>query len=174
MPLNTRVERLIKEVPNFPKPGILFKDITPIFSDPELCGDITAHIANTFRGVDAVAGIESRGFFWGMGVAQYLEVPFVPIRKAGKLPRKTIGQAYSLEYGDAKLEMHDDAIQQGWKVLIHDDLLATGGTAEAAARLISFIGKVAGFSFIVELEKLAGRKRLSNFGVPVDSLISYP
>ena len=173
MQLEKRIRDLIQDVPDFPKPGILFKDITPIFSDSELCGDIRAHIANTFRGVDAIAGIESRGFFWGMSVAQQLEIPFIPIRKAGKLPRKTIAQSYELEYGTATLEMHEDAIQQGWKVLIHDDLLATGGTAEAAARLISFIGKVAGFSFIVDLEDLGGQERLASFNVPIDSLVTY-
>lgn len=173
MNLPDRIRHRIAAVPDFPKPGILFRDITPLFGDPTLCGDITAHIVNTFRGIDAVAGIESRGFFWGMGVAQLLEIPFIPIRKAGKLPRETIDQVYELEYGTARLEMHEDAIRQGWQVLIHDDLLATGGTAEAAARLVSFVGKIAGFSFLVELEKLKGRERLSSFHAPIDTLVRY-
>ena len=171
--LSSRITALIKEVPDFPKPGIVFKDITPIFTDPNLCKEITAHIAGRFENIDAIAGIESRGFFWGMSVAQHLQIPFIPIRKAGKLPRATLKQAYELEYGTATLEMHADAIEPGWKVLIHDDLLATGGTAEAAANLINQQGETLGFSFLVELSFLKGKNRLASFGADFDALVTY-
>lgn len=171
--LNEQAKALIQEVPDFPKPGILFKDITPIFTDPKVCQNITIHIAERFLDIDAIAGIESRGFFWGIGVAQLLNVPFIPIRKAGKLPRKTLSQSYELEYGSATLEIHEDAIRPDWNVLIHDDLLATGGTAEAAAKLINQSGKTVGFSFIVELEFLKGRERLEQYARDIDAVVTY-
>lgn len=173
MNLPARMLELIQDVPGFPKPGILFKDITPIFSEPEVCGAITQHIARQFPDIDAIAGIESRGFFWGMLVAQALQIPFIPIRKAGKLPRATRRQSYHLEYGSAALEVHEDAILPHWKVLIHDDLLATGGTARAAANLVNQLGQCVGFSFLVELSFLEGREQLSHFEVEVDALVNY-
>lgn len=173
MNLPTRIRELIQDVPGFPKPGILFKDITPIFSEPEVCSAITQHIARQFPDIDAIAGIESRGFFWGMLVAQALQIPFIPIRKAGKLPRATRRQSYNLEYGSAALEVHEDAILPHWKVLIHDDLLATGGTARAAANLVNQLGQCVGFSFLVELSFLEGREQLSHFEVKIDALINY-
>ncbi|MEN0049971.1 MAG: adenine phosphoribosyltransferase [Bacteroidota bacterium] len=167
------LKQVIQDVPNFPKEGILFKDITPIFAQPKLCRAITERIASKFKGIDAVVGIESRGFFWGMSVAQELNVPFVPIRKAGKLPRATLSESYALEYGTAIIEVHQDAIEPGWNVLIHDDLLATGGTALAAAKLVNQLGIVAGFSFLVELGFLNGRAGLETFEVEIDALVKY-
>ncbi|MEQ9303434.1 MAG: adenine phosphoribosyltransferase, partial [Marinoscillum sp.] len=124
------------------------------------------------KGVDAVVGIESRGFIYGLQLAQQLGVPFIPVRKAGKLPFKTIKHAYDLEYGSAEIEIHIDAIEKGQKVLIHDDLLATGGTAKATAELIRKIGgEVVGYSFLVELSFLYGRKELN--GVDVHSLVTF-
>lgn len=171
--ITARLKQVIQEVPNFPKEGILFKDITPIFAQPELCRAITVRIATKFKGVDAVAGIESRGFFWGMSVAQELNVPFIPIRKAGKLPRATLSESYALEYGTAIIELHQDAIEPDWKVLIHDDLLATGGTAQAAAKLVNQLGILVGFSFLVELGFLNGRASLEVFDVEIDALVRY-
>ena len=173
MNLEARIKARIREIPDFPKPGILFKDITPVFADPELCREITKDIAETYQDIDVIAGIESRGFFWGMAVAQYLNIPFIPIRKAGKLPSQTLSQSYDLEYGSASIEIHADAIQSNWKVLIHDDLLATGGTAEAAAKLVNQLGVLAGFSFLVELKGLKGREKLRQFGASIDSLVKY-
>jgi adenine phosphoribosyltransferase len=159
-----KIKDAVRDVMDFPKPGILFKDITPLLKDPELCTEITAALADQLKGldIDVVAGIESRGFFFGLLLAQALNVPFVPIRKAGKLPYKTIQQSYALEYGEATLELHEDAIIKGQKVLIHDDLLATGGTVVAATQLISQLeGVVAGCSFIISLDFLNGRERLA-------------
>lgn len=173
MDLASTMRDLIQEVPGFPKPGILFKDITPIFSEPEVCAAISQHIARRFPDIDAIAGIESRGFFWGMLVAQELQIPFVPIRKAGKLPRATRRQSYNLEYGEAALEIHEDAILPNWQVLIHDDLLATGGTARAAAHLVNQLGQCVGFSFLVELSFLQGREQLSHLGLEIDTLLEY-
>lgn len=173
MDLSTRLKHIILDVPDFPKPGILFKDITPIFDDPETCALITQHIAQAFPDIDAIAGIESRGFFWGMLVAQALNIPFIPIRKAGKLPRPTLSQSYALEYGTATLEIHKDTIQSKAKILIHDDLLATGGTAVAAAQLINQVGRCVGFSFLVELAFLNGRQRLEHFDTPIDTIAIY-
>lgn len=173
MDVASAMRDLIQEVPGFPKPGILFKDITPLFAEPEVCAGIAQHIARAFPKIDAVAGIESRGFFWGMMVAQELQIPFVPIRKAGKLPRPTRRQSYNLEYGSAALEVHEDAILPNWRVLIHDDLLATGGTARAAANLVNQLGHCIGFSFLVELSFLKGREQLDHFQVDVDTIVSY-
>ena len=161
---------------DFPKPGIVFKDITPILKDAALCEEITAALAEQLKDVkiDVVAGVESRGFLFGMLLAQALKVPFVPIRKAGKLPFKTIQQACNLEYGSAVLELHEDALEPGQHVLIHDDLLATGGTVVAAAKLITRLNaKVAGCSFIIALDFLNGRERLAPHTPQTFGLASY-
>lgn len=174
--LQTRIKDAIRDVPDFPKPGILFKDITPILMDHRLCAEITESIATQVADwkVDAIVGVESRGFLFGMMVAQALKVPFIPVRKAGKLPYQTISHEYALEYGTAKVEMHTDAIQSGWNVLIHDDLLATGGTACAAAELIQKqSGKVAGFSFIVTLDFLNGEDELRKYSSNFVRLVNY-
>lgn len=132
-----RLEETIENIPDFPKPGIQFKDITPIFLDPKLYEEVIADLANFSRGkVDAVCGIESRGYLFGIAIAVALEVPFILIRKKGKLPPPFISEKYDLEYGTAEIEMRTNQIQPNQRVLIHDDLLATGGTTEAAAKLV--------------------------------------
>lgn len=169
------LKSIIKEVPDFPKPGISFKDITPILERVDLHAQIIESLALQFQEtqIDYVAGIESRGFLFGMGLAQYLKVPFIPIRKVGKLPRATFQQSYDLEYGSATLEIHQESIFSGAKVLIHDDLMATSGTALATAKLLAQAkAHVAGFSFIIELEFLDAREKLAHLA-KVDSLVSY-
>jgi adenine phosphoribosyltransferase len=176
MQLANRIESVIRNIQDFPKPGILFKDITPIFLEPQLCREITAAFCEPLENnkPDAIIGIESRGFLFGMLMAQKLEVPFVMVRKVGKLPYKTICQEYSLEYGSAKIEIHEDVLQKGWNVMIHDDLLATGGTAAAAAELVKKCGaNVSGFTFVVELGFLSGRKKLETYSNNIQCLIQY-
>ena len=137
--IKNKLKAAIRDVPNFPKEGILFKDITPVLAKPLLCTGVVdtllIEIMRSGKQVDAIAGIESRGFFFGFLLANKLGVPFIPIRKAGKLPFTTVSIEYALEYGSAKIEMNSDAITPGMSVLVHDDLLATGGTAAAAAEL---------------------------------------
>jgi adenine phosphoribosyltransferase len=176
MSIIEKVRNAIRDVPDFPKPGILFKDITPILESPVLCREIVAELADPFHNqeIDAIVGVESRGFLFGMMLAQFLNVPFIPVRKAGKLPYRTVSWSYDLEYGSSVIEMHEDALKQGWNVLIHDDLLATGGTAAASAELIRMQhAKVAGFTFVVELGFLSGRIHLEKYGAAVKSIISY-
>jgi adenine phosphoribosyltransferase len=168
------IRNAIRLVPDFPKQGILFKDITPLLQNEEVGHLILAQFQERFKDikVDAIAGIESRGFLFGYALALKMGVPFIPIRKSGKLPWKTVGMDYALEYGTARIEMHQDAITPGMKVMIHDDLLATGGTAEAAAKLVtSQKGEVAGFSFVVELDFLKGRDRLTPYSSTIESLV---
>lgn len=156
-----KIKNAVREVADFPKPGILFKDITPILHDQQLCDEIIDEFIERIKSkkIDAVVGIESRGFLFGFALANRLNVPFILIRKAGKLPYKSISHKYDLEYGSAIMEMHEDEIEPGWNVLVHDDLLATGGTAVAAAKLIQMQkGNVAGFVFIVELEFLKEKR----------------
>ncbi len=153
----------LRDIPDFPKPGILFKDITPLLADPRAFHITLDLFAERFIGehIDVVVGIESRGFIFGGALAARLNASFVPVRKPGKLPYKTDRVAYKLEYGEAELEMHVDSIKPGAKVLIVDDLLATGGTAAAAAELARRQGGVvSGFAFVVELDFLQGRRRI--------------
>ncbi|MFY9310790.1 MAG: adenine phosphoribosyltransferase [Bacteroidia bacterium] len=174
--LEQKLKDGIRDVPDFPKPGILFKDITPVLHNPQLCDDIVNSFSQQCEGknINAIVGVESRGFLFGFALAKKLNVPFILVRKAGKLPYKTISYEYDLEYGSAKVEMQVDEIQPGWNVLVHDDLLATGGTAEAAAKLIQMQkGNVAGFAFIVELEFLKGKQRLSQYSDNIISLVNY-
>lgn len=174
--LEQQLQSSIRDVPDFPKPGILFKDITPVFHNPKLCEDIVSSFANYFqdKNINAIVGVESRGFLFGFALATKLNIPFILVRKAGKLPYKTISYEYDLEYGSAKVEMQVNEIQPGWNVLIHDDLLATGGTAEAAAKLIQMQnGNVAGFAFVVELAFLNGKQRLNNYSNNIISLVTY-
>lgn len=174
--LETQIREAIRDVADFPKPGILFKDITPIFQNATLSAEIVAHLKNEVQTlkVDAIAGIESRGFFFGFPLAMALGVPFIPIRKQGKLPYKTVSYAYDLEYGSAVVEMHNDVVKPGMNILIHDDLLATGGTAMAAAELVlKQSGVVCGFSFIVDLAFLNGRERISSYSNTIDVLVQY-
>lgn len=165
---------LIRDVPDFPKEGIIFKDITPLLGNKVGLRTSADLLAKPFagRGITAVAGMESRGFIFAVPVAERLGTGFVPIRKPGKLPHDTIREEYELEYGTDCLEMHRDALGPGDKVLVVDDLLATGGTAEATVKLIRSVGaEVAGVAFVIELGFLNGRSRLN--GVEVKSLIVY-
>ncbi|MEQ7799055.1 adenine phosphoribosyltransferase [Pedobacter sp. ASV1-7] len=174
--IESKIKLTVRDVNDFPKPGIVFKDITPILKDPALCLEIIKAMAAELKGmdIDVVAGIESRGFLFGPQLAELLNVPFVPIRKAGKLPYTTVQQTYELEYGTATIEMHEDALLSGQKVLIHDDLLATGGTVVAASKLVMQLGaEVAGYSFIIALEFLNGRLRLAPYSDKIYSLASY-
>jgi adenine phosphoribosyltransferase len=176
MELSDKIKSVIRDIPDFPKPGILFKDITPIFLQPTLCNEITEAFCKPYvqKKPDAIIGIESRGFLFGMLMAQKLNVPFVMVRKAGKLPYKTISQEYSLEYGSATIEMHEDSLKKGWNVVIHDDLLATGGTAEAAAHLVKKCGaNVTSFTFVVELGFLNGKQKLLTHTNNIQCLIQY-
>jgi adenine phosphoribosyltransferase len=162
----------IRDVPDFPRKGILFKDITPLLADPAALAGSIREMAERMERPDAVVAIESRGFVFGTGLALHWKVPFVPARKFGKLPGRTVRQVYSLEYGEDTLEIHADALSPGQRVAIVDDLLATGGTAAATARLVEQLeAKVAGLLFVIELEGLGGREKLSAY--PVEALIAY-
>jgi adenine phosphoribosyltransferase len=169
-----RAQSLLRDVPDFPKPGILFKDITPVLADPQAVMEVIDHFA-VFASKDPpdlVVGIESRGFILGMPLALQLGVGFAPVRKLGKLPYRTISEEYALEYGTNTVEIHVDAVKPGQRVLIVDDLLATGGTAAATARLVERLeGQVTGFCFMIELDFLKGRKNLH--GYEVFALINF-
>jgi adenine phosphoribosyltransferase len=164
----------IRDIPDFPKPGIIFKDLTPVMADATLLRQVTAALAQPFRdaGITVVAGMEARGFIFGSLVAVELNAGFVPLRKPGKLPYQTRRAAYALEYGEAALEMHIDAVSSQDTVLLVDDLIATGGTAVASCELLTGNGaRIAGCAFVIELDFLAGRERLSAY--PVHSLVHY-
>ena len=164
----------IRDIQDFPKPGVLFKDITPLLADKdasELCINNLVALVDGEK-IDKVVAIESRGFFFGMLLAQRLDAGFVPIRKSGKLPYNTVVEPYSLEYGMDVIEMHEDAIKKGERVLLHDDVLATGGTAKAACKLIEKLGGVVVHcNFIIELQFLRGADKLKRYDVR--PLISY-
>ena len=164
----------IREVPDFPKAGILFKDITTLLADAEALRATIEQLAQPYRNeaVDLVVGIESRGFIFGTALAHQLGVGFVPIRKPGKLPAEAISAEYELEYGTDKIEIHTDAIAEGQKIAIVDDLLATGGTMAAACQLVSELqGEIVGISFVIELDFLNGRAKLGDW--PIHTLIHY-
>lgn len=166
------LSRYIREIADFPKRGVLFKDITPLLADAAAFRDSIMQLAEKVDKPDAVVGIESRGFLFGAPLAQHWNVPFVPARKFGKLPGKTVGQVYSLEYGEDTLELHADALQPGQAVVVVDDLLATGGTAGAAIALVHQLGaKVIAALFVVELSGLGGREKLAP--TPVHALLCY-
>ena len=153
----------IRDVPDFPKPGIVFKDITPLLNEPQAFRSALDHMADVLRPLkpDVVVGIEARGFIFGAVLATELGVGFAPVRKPGKLPWRSVSESYDLEYGQDELHLHEDALSSGHRVAIVDDLLATGGTAGAVARLVERLGAdIAGFSFLVELAELHGRKQL--------------
>lgn len=172
-----KLRAAIRDIKDYPKPGIVFRDITPVLADPPLMRDIVREIVNGLGPVriDAIAAIEARGFIFGSMLAHELKCAFIPVRKAGKLPFKTQSRAYSLEYGTAEVEMHVDAIKPGWRVLVHDDLVATGGTASAAARLVCDLGgELAGFSFLINLGFLQGAEALTReFGLKPHFLVEY-
>ena len=168
------IKDLVRDVRDYPKPGIVFKDITPVLADIDALRTSIKEMAAPFTnlGIDIVVGIESRGFIFGAPIADLLNAGFVPVRKPGKLPWKTGSVSYELEYGTDALEIHEDAITEGQNVLIVDDLLATGGTAEATCKLVSKLGgTIKGLSVLIELEALNGRKRLNQYNV--HSLVQY-
>ncbi|MCL4550019.1 MAG: adenine phosphoribosyltransferase [Bacteroidetes bacterium] len=168
------IKSLIRDVPNFPKEGIIFKDITTLLKNAGGMRDATEELYNFIKNkkITKVAGIESRGFILGSLLAEKLKAGFIPIRKPGKLPAETISESYSLEYGTDSIEIHKDAIQTGDKVLLHDDLLATGGTMEAACKLVERLGgEVVQISFLIELTFLHGRDKLKKYDVR--SLVQY-
>lgn len=174
MNANDDLKRLIREIPDFPKPGILFYDITTLLKDAAGFRAVIDRLTSHFQGrqIDAVLGIEARGFIFGPALAYHLGAGFVPVRKPKKLPAEVESWSYDLEYGQDTLEIHRDAIGPGHNVIIADDLLATGGTAEAVIRLVEKLGgTVAGLAFVVELEFLSGRKKLA--GYDAYSLLKY-
>lgn len=173
-PTAAEIERAIRNVPDFPKPGIQFKDITPLLADARLFAGSIELLTSNFKpgAVDAVVGIDARGFIFAAGAALRLQAGFVPVRKKGKLPYKTHEQDYALEYGTNTIALHIDAVKPGSRVLLIDDLLATGGTAAAAAALLKKIGaEILEISFLIELKFLGGREKLKGF--PVRSLVAY-
>lgn len=168
------LKALIRDIPNFPTPGILFRDITPLLSDPAAFRQVLDILAEraSGAGAEAIVGIESRGFIFGCPLADRLGLPFVPVRKPGKLPAKRMSIEYSLEYGESQLDIHEDALAAGQSAFIVDDLLATGGTARAAGKLVELIGGVvAGYGFVIELTTLGGRERLTDYDI--FSIIQY-
>lgn len=170
-----KLEETIQNIPDFPKEGIQFKDISPVFLNPKLYEEIISDLAAFSKGkIDVVCGIESRGFLFGIAVAVALEVPFILIRKKGKLPPPYVVQKYELEYGTAEIEMKEGQLKPGQRVLVHDDLLATGGTTQAAAQLVEKQGGIVSqFSFLISLEDLNGKEKLNSFGAEVYSILKY-
>jgi adenine phosphoribosyltransferase len=174
--IEQQIKDAIRDIHDFPKPGIVFKDITPILKDPVLCENIVAAFVEKLKSsrIDVIAGVESRGFLFGLTLATRLGVPFIPIRKAGKLPYTIKQKAYKLEYGTAIIEMHVDAFEPGQRILIHDDLLATGGTVTAASELITEMGGlIAGFAFVVGLGFLNGKERIQTWSDNIIVLADY-
>lgn len=176
MPDHKTVKDYIRTIVDFPHEGILFRDVTTLFADPRGFRMSIDQLLNPYAGlrIDKVVGLEARGFILGGAVAHQLSVGFVPVRKKGKLPGTVISEEYQLEYGEAVVELHDDAIAAGEKVLIVDDLLATGGTAEAGIKLIERLGgEIVGCAFVVDLPDLGGRKRLEALGMDVHALCAF-
>lgn len=174
--MTTTVKDYIRTIPDFPHEGIMFRDVTTLFADPRGFRMAIDQMVAPFAGqrIDKVVGLEARGFILGGAVAHQLSTGFVPVRKAGKLPGRVIGQDYTLEYGQARVELHDDAITAGERVLIVDDLLATGGTAEAGIKLVERLGgEIVGCAFIVDLPELGGRKLLQSLGIPLVTLCDF-
>lgn len=177
MQIADKIKRTIRDVVDYPRAGIVFKDITPVLADAGLVSEILGALHEKFKSepIDGIAAIEARGFIFGALLAHTLNRPFIPIRKSGKLPYKTLSQEYALEYGKSSVEIHTDAFRPGSKILIHDDLLATGGTAIATANLIKKLnGEISGFSFLINLGFLPGEQNIiSSFGVKPTYLVSY-
>jgi adenine phosphoribosyltransferase len=177
-PMNKKkeVRDYIRTIVDFPHEGILFRDVTTLFADPRGLRMAIDQLLHPYAGmkIDKVVGLEARGFILGGAIAHQLTLGFVPIRKKGKLPGATLSQAYTLEYGEAVVEIHDDAIQPGEKILVVDDLLATGGTAEAGIKLIERLGgEIVGCAFIVDLPELGGRRKLEDMGMDVHVLCEF-
>lgn len=176
MNTESKVKQAIRDIPNFPKDGIIFKDITPIMKNPKLCQEIIDNIKDKVKDlkIEGIAGIESRGFLFGLPLAIALDVPFILIRKKGKLPYETVSYKYELEYGTAEIEMHVDAVNKNQNILIHDDLLATGGSASAAAELIKMQGaNIVGFNFLVELAFLGGESVINQYSTNTSTIVKY-
>lgn|SRR5690554_330020 len=176
MTLEDKLKETIRDVVDFPKPGIVFKDISTIMMNPDLSNEVLDHLVDYYKGheIDKIAGIESRGFLFGYALAMRLNKPFILIRKKGKLPYKKVSHTYDLEYGSAEIEIHTDAISKGDKILIHDDLLATGGSATAAGALINKCGgEVVGFNFLIELKFLNGVDKLKTVSNNIYNLARY-
>jgi len=170
------IKSRIRTIPNYPKKGVMFRDITTLLADPVGFRLTIEHLVEPYRGmrIDKVAGVEARGFILGGAVSHLLEAGFIPVRKKGKLPWTTIGQDYALEYGTDRVEIHTDAILEGERVLLVDDLIATGGTAEAAIRLVEQAGgKVVGTAFVIDLPDLGGRRRIEATGHDVYTLCAF-
>lgn len=173
---NKTVRDYIRTIPDFPHEGIMFRDVTTLFADPRGFRIAIDQLLHPYAGtdIDRIVGLEARGFILGGAIAHQLSVGFVPIRKKGKLPGKTLSQDYTLEYGEATMEIHDDAIQAGEKVLVVDDLLATGGTAEAGIKLIEKLGaEIVGCAFVIDLPDLGGRAKLEAMGVDIHALCAF-
>lgn len=176
MPKATSVKDYIRTIVDFPHEGIMFRDVTTLFADPRGFRMAIDQMLHPFAGepIDKVVGLEARGFIMGGAIAHQLSVGFVPIRKKGKLPGATISEAYTLEYGEAVVEVHDDAISAGERILVVDDLLATGGTAEAGIKLIERLGgEIVACSFIIDLPELGGRTKLEAMGMDVHVLCEF-
>lgn len=174
MEIKDAVIKAVRDIPDFPVKGVIFKDITPLLSDMNLYNKIIDTIVNQYKdkNITKIAGLESRGFLFGISIAQKLNIPFIPIRKKGKLPYKTISTTYSLEYGTATIEMHIDAVNEKDNVLIVDDLLATGGTAYAAVELVKKLNaNVVGCAFVIELTFLNGKDKLKD--IAYSSIVQY-
>ncbi len=175
-PPKKTVRDYIRTIPDFPHEGIMFRDVTTLFSNPRGFRMAVDQLLHPYAGedIDVVVGLEARGFILGGAIAHQLGKGFVPIRKKGKLPGKTIEQSYTLEYGEAVMEIHDDAIEAGSKVLVVDDLLATGGTAEAGIKLLEKLGgEVVGCAFVIDLPDLGGRAKLEALGMDVHALCAF-
>lgn len=174
--ISKKIDAVIREVPDFPKPDINFKDITAFLLDPILSNEIVDSFIERLKGkkIDAIVGVESRGFLFGFLLANKMGIPFVPVRKVGKLPGETLKYKYNLEYGSAEVEVHKLDIKKGWNIVVHDDLLATGGTACAASELIKKLGaNVAAFAFVISLDYLNGSERLEKYSKEIISLKKY-
>ena len=174
--ISDKLDKAIREVPDFPKLGINFKDITTLLLDPKLSAEIIDAFIDSLEGnkIDAIVGVESRGFLFDFMLANRMGIPFIPIRKVGKLPGETLKFKYDLEYGSAEVEVHKSDIKKGWNIVVHDDLLATGGTACAASELIQKLGaKVAAFVFVITLDFLKGNERLEKYSKEIISLKRY-
>ena len=174
--ISQKIHKAIREVPNFPKAGINFKDITTLLLDPQLSSEIIDAFTERLKGkkVDAIVGVESRGFLFGFLLANKIGIPFIPIRKVGKLPGETLKYKYNLEYGSSEVEVHMSDVKKDWNIVIHDDLLATAGTACAAAELVQELGaKVTAFAFVISLDFLNGNEKLEKYSKQIISLKRY-
>lgn len=174
--IENKLRNVVRDIVDFPKPGVVFKDITPIFQDAALCNEIVDEMAGRCKDLqlDAIVGIESRGLLFGFLLANRLALPFIPVRKEGKLPADTFKQSYDLEYGTACIEIHKDAFKPGARLLVHDDLLATGGTIVATSKLIEQMGgEIAAFAFVINLEFLKGKEKIQPYCDNILSLITY-